>query len=173
MRCGPRNKGPGRKPATLPSGTRTTRPMTKPDPRTVCDGCGQSLDRRLRSHVELGPIVHTGIWRQLADDPPERLCFTCMGLRAVQRLGRMLTLADLRPCRWNLEGQPYSWCRLTKSARASLCASCERSPLRRKSARLPPQQRPAVPGAPICGSMGLPRAACMTGDGRSQDDHGA
>jgi hypothetical protein len=83
--------------------------MTKPDPRNVCDGCGQSLDRRLRSHVELGPIVHTRIWRQLADDPRERLCFTCMGLRAVQRLGRMLTLADVRPCRWNLEGQPYSW----------------------------------------------------------------
>ena len=29
--------------------------------------------------------------------------------RAVQRLGRMLTLADLRPCRWNLWHQPYSW----------------------------------------------------------------
>jgi hypothetical protein len=83
--------------------------MTKPDPRNVCDGCGQSLDRRLRSHVELGPIVHTHIWRQLAADPRERLCFTCMGLCAVHRLGRMLALADLRPCPWNLEGQPYSW----------------------------------------------------------------
>ena len=82
--------------------------MTKTDPRNVCDACRQSLDRRLRSHVELGPIVHDHVWRQLAD-PREALCVTCMCLRAVQRLGRMLTLSDLRPCRWNLYGQPHSW----------------------------------------------------------------
>jgi hypothetical protein len=43
--------------------------MTKSDPRNVCDACRQSLDRRLRSHVELGPIVHDHIWRQIADPP--------------------------------------------------------------------------------------------------------
>jgi hypothetical protein len=32
-----------------------------------------------------------------------------MGKLALGRLGRMLTLVDLRPCRWNLSGQPYSW----------------------------------------------------------------
>ena len=52
--------------------------MSRPDPRNVCDGCGRSLDRRLRSHVELGPIVHSHIWRQLANDPRERLCCACM-----------------------------------------------------------------------------------------------
>jgi hypothetical protein len=74
----------------------------------VCDGCGQSLDRRLRTHVELGPVLHDHIWQQLAD-PREALCFECMCRRAVQRLGRVLTLADLRPCPWNLFGRPYSW----------------------------------------------------------------
>jgi len=83
--------------------------MSRPDPRNVCDGCGQSLDRRLRLHVELGPIVHDHIWRRLVADPREALCFMCMGLRAVRQLGRMLTLSDLRPCRWNLCDQPYSW----------------------------------------------------------------
>jgi hypothetical protein len=82
--------------------------MSRARPRNVCDGCGLSLDERRRSHVKLGPIVHDDIWRRLADER-EALCFYCMGLRAVQRLRRMLTLADLRPCRWNLFGQPYSW----------------------------------------------------------------
>jgi hypothetical protein len=82
--------------------------MTRPDPRNVCDGCRQSLDQRLRSHVELGPIVHDHIWQQLAD-ADERLCDTCMYRRAWDRLGRMLTLADLRPCPWNLFHRPHSW----------------------------------------------------------------
>jgi hypothetical protein len=82
--------------------------MSRPDPRNVCYGCGQSLDRRLRSHVELGPMVHDHIWRRLAADPGEALCFTCMDLRAA-RLGHVLRLADLRPCRWNLYGQPHSF----------------------------------------------------------------
>src|SRR5262249_18640973 len=77
--------------------------MSRPDPRNVCDGCSLSFDRRLRSHVE-----HDDIWQQLAYDPRECLCDKCMYRRAWERLGRMLTLADLRPCRWNLEG-PYSW----------------------------------------------------------------
>jgi hypothetical protein len=82
--------------------------MSRPNPRNVCDGCGVSLDRRLRAHVELGPVVHEHIWQKLAA-PRECLCFECMGMRAVQRLRRMLTLADLRPCRWNLYRQPYSY----------------------------------------------------------------
>jgi hypothetical protein len=82
--------------------------MTRPDPRNVCNGCRQSLDRRRRAHVELGPILHDHIWRQIAD-PAEALCWDCMLQRAVQRLWRMLTLADLRPCRWNLWHRPYSW----------------------------------------------------------------
>ena len=74
--------------------------MSRPDPRNVCDGCGQSLDRRLRDHVVLGPIVHKDIWRQLADHD-EALCSSCMYERARVRLGRMLRLNDLRPCSWN------------------------------------------------------------------------
>jgi hypothetical protein len=82
--------------------------MSRPHPRNVCHGCGQSLDRRRRSHVELGPILHDHIWRQLAG-PHEALCLMCMGQRAAHRLGRMLTLADLRPCSWNLFHRPHSW----------------------------------------------------------------
>ena len=73
----------------------------------VCDGCRQSLDRRRRSHVELGPMLHDSIWRQIAD-PAEALCWECMLRRADERLGRMLTLADLRPCPFNLY-KHYSW----------------------------------------------------------------
>jgi hypothetical protein len=83
-------------------------PMSRPDPRNVCDGCDLSLDRRLRTHVELGPVLHNHIWRQIAE-PCEVLCLLCMGKRAVQRLGRHLALADLIPSRWNLWGQPHSW----------------------------------------------------------------
>jgi hypothetical protein len=83
--------------------------MTKTDPRNVCDACRQSLDRRLRSHVELGPIVHDHIWQQLADAGERLLCDTCMFRRAWERFGRMLTLADLRPCPWNLFLRPHSW----------------------------------------------------------------
>jgi hypothetical protein len=54
-------------------------------------------------------MVHEHIWQQLADTDADRLCGDCMNRRAVQRLGRMLTLADLRPCRWNLFGEPFSW----------------------------------------------------------------
>jgi hypothetical protein len=82
--------------------------MSSPDPHNVCDGCRQSLDRRRRAHVELGPIVHDDIWRRLAE-PGEALCLMCMGQRAERRLGRLLTLADLRPCAWNLFGRPHSW----------------------------------------------------------------
>ena len=77
--------------------------MSHPDPRNVCDGCGQTLDRRRREHVLHGPIVPTRVWRRLADDPQEQLCFVCMNQRAITRFGRGLALNDLRLCRWNLE----------------------------------------------------------------------
>jgi hypothetical protein len=76
--------------------------MSQADPRDVCDGCGQTLDRRRRGYVELGPILHARVWRRLADDPRERLCFACMDQRALERFGRGLALNDLRLCRWNL-----------------------------------------------------------------------
>jgi hypothetical protein len=82
--------------------------MSHPNPRNVCDGCGQTLDRRRRGHVLLGPIVHEEIWRRLAK-PTEALCWQCMLQRARVRLRRMLALADLRPCPWNLFHRPYSW----------------------------------------------------------------
>ena len=64
------------------------RTMSHPDPRNVCDGCGQSLDRRRREHVVLGPIVHTRVWRRLADDAREQLCLACMNQRAIERFGK-------------------------------------------------------------------------------------
>jgi hypothetical protein len=83
--------------------------MTRPDPRDVCDRCRQSFDQRLRSHVLRGPIVHDHIWRQLAKRGERVLCDGCMYARAHERLGRVLTLADLRPCPWNLFHSPNSW----------------------------------------------------------------
>ena len=53
--------------------------------------------------MPLGPIVHTRVWRRLANDPREQLCLTCMNKRAIERCGRGLALNDLRLCRWNLE----------------------------------------------------------------------
>jgi len=82
--------------------------MSHPNPRNVCDGCGQTLDRRRRGHVLLGPIVHDEIWRRLAK-PTAALCWQCMLERGRVRLGRMLRLADLQPCPWNLFHRPYSW----------------------------------------------------------------
>jgi hypothetical protein len=82
--------------------------MTRPNPHNVCDGCRQSFDRRLRSHVELGPILHDSVWRQIAD-ANEALCWECILQRTVQRLGRLPTFADLRPCAWNLFDRPHSW----------------------------------------------------------------
>jgi hypothetical protein len=83
--------------------------VSRPDPRNICDGCHRSLDRRLRLHVELGPIVHKHIWQQISDRDDECLCWECVLRRSVLRLGRMLAWADLRPCRWNLADQPHSW----------------------------------------------------------------
>jgi len=78
--------------------------MTCSNPHNVCDGCGQTLDRRRRDHVVLGPIVHARVWRQLADDPRECLCVDCMNKRAIERLRPQgLALNDLQLCRWNLE----------------------------------------------------------------------
>jgi hypothetical protein len=82
--------------------------MSRPNPHNACDGCRQTLDRRRRGHVVLGPIVHDQIWRELAA-PTEALCWECMLHRARVRLGRMLTLADLQPCRWNRFNEPYSY----------------------------------------------------------------
>jgi hypothetical protein len=75
----------------------------------ACDGCSRSFDRRLRAHVELGPIVQQDIWCRIAEYDFEELCESCMMQRAQLRLDRALTLADLRPCRWNLQDQPHSW----------------------------------------------------------------
>jgi hypothetical protein len=53
--------------------------------------------------------VHGDIWRLLADPGEDALCGRCMNLRAQQRLGRMLTFADLTPCPFNLWHAPCSW----------------------------------------------------------------
>ena len=82
--------------------------MSRPNPHNACDGCGETLDRRRREHVLLGPIVHDEIWPQLAK-PTECLCWECMLHRAWDRLGRVLVLADLRPCWWNRLNEPYSY----------------------------------------------------------------
>jgi hypothetical protein len=84
--------------------------MARPSTRNVCDRCRQSFDQRLRSHVRRGPMVHDHIWQQLANCGEQVLCDGCMYARAHERLGRVLTLADLQPrCLWNLVDSPNSW----------------------------------------------------------------
>jgi hypothetical protein len=75
-----------------------------PDPRDVCDRCRQSFDQ-----VQRGPIVHDHIWQQLTKRREGVLCAGCMYARTHERLGRVLTLADLQPCPWNLFHRPHSW----------------------------------------------------------------
>jgi hypothetical protein len=74
--------------------------MSRPDPR--CDGCGQA-------GADLGPMLHDYIWRQIAKPGEHTLCAKCMLERTTERLGRLLTLADLRPCPFNLFHRPHSW----------------------------------------------------------------
>jgi len=75
--------------------------MTKPDPRNVCDGCGRMSNSGQSCTLASGgnsPTIPASICAARA-----WACARSSGL------GRMLTLADLRPCRWNLDHQPYSW----------------------------------------------------------------
>ena len=64
-----------------------------------CATCGQNLDA-----VPLAPVLHDDVWKQFAK-PQDTLCAMCFSQRAVEhRVG----LADLRPCPFNLYGDP-SW----------------------------------------------------------------
>jgi len=83
--------------------------MSRPDPRTVCHGCGRSFDRRQREYVAQGPMVRAAVWRELGGRDGEWLCVGCMDQRALDRLGRALELDDLRLCPWNWEGRPSWW----------------------------------------------------------------
>src|SRR5262249_22151366 len=70
----------------------------------ICDACGQA-----RAPFHLGPMLHDHIWPQIAAPGERALCDMCMYDRAFERLGRVLTLADLRPCGFNLFHRPDSW----------------------------------------------------------------
>jgi hypothetical protein len=70
----------------------------------VCDACGKA-----HAPFACGPMLHDHIWQQIAEPGERMLCDACMGDRAFERLGRALTLADLRPCGFNLLHRPDSW----------------------------------------------------------------
>jgi hypothetical protein len=53
-------------------------------------------------------VLYDDLWQQLADPREKLLCAPCLFERAHQRLGRQLSLADLRPCAFNLLNKP-SW----------------------------------------------------------------
>ena len=69
----------------------------------IWDACGQA-----RTPFGLGPMLHDHIWQQITEPGERMLCDMCMGDRAFERLGRPLTLADLRPCGFNLLHRPDS-----------------------------------------------------------------
>jgi hypothetical protein len=46
-----------------------------------CDGCGEAP-------VDLGPMLHDDIWRQIAEPAERALCIKCMIDRTFERLGR-------------------------------------------------------------------------------------
>jgi hypothetical protein len=54
-------------------------------------------------------MLHDEIWQKLADRHERLLCIHCMAGRAVERLGRKLSWADLLPCEANLWGFPHSF----------------------------------------------------------------
>jgi hypothetical protein len=66
----------------------------------LCTICGKDF---------AGPVLHDHIWKRIADPDERVLCGFCMTDRMAQRLGRVLELADLVPCPFNLFHHPRSW----------------------------------------------------------------
>jgi hypothetical protein len=80
-----------------------------------CDGCkrpwrGKNAAGRVsrRLTLPLGPMLHDATWAKLADEDEKVLCAECTSQRAKER-GVRLSLADLRPCQYNLFYWPNSW----------------------------------------------------------------
>ena len=71
-------------------------------PTFQCDSCNRSFD-----DVRLAPMLHDAMWLKLADKHTVP-CAECMFQRAAGR-GVALTLADLRPCTFNVLHSPHSW----------------------------------------------------------------
>ena len=71
-------------------------------PQWQCDDCNQSFDE-----WPLAPILHDATWLKLAGKHTT-LCVKCMFRRASER-EVALTLADLRPCMYNVLHSPHSW----------------------------------------------------------------
>jgi hypothetical protein len=65
-----------------------------------CDACERSL-----SKVECAPMLHDAVWFQIASKG-DLLCEPCARQLAKYYLGRDLTMADLRPCEFNLYRSP-------------------------------------------------------------------
>jgi hypothetical protein len=74
-----------------------------------CDACNRSLGK-----VEIAPMLHKEIWQRIAEPALDRgigkngalLCEHCARQRSKYRLGRDLTMADLKPCEFNLYRSP-------------------------------------------------------------------
>ena len=66
-------------------------------------GCTECL----REEAHLAPMLHDEVWARLADKD-ETLCTDCFFERMVQR-DVNITVADLRPCLFNLLDSPLSW----------------------------------------------------------------
>ena len=82
--------------------------------RWRCDGCDVSLNK-----VQLAPMLTDPVWRRLTNPGELLLCGNCFFRRAIER-DIKLTLAELRPCQFNLYHWPDCWfdlfCRLSRSA---------------------------------------------------------
>jgi hypothetical protein len=65
-----------------------------------------------KSEGNAAPILHDEVWAELAEKS-ENLCALCFFERSTAR-GILLTLADLRPCPFNLFHRPMSWFDLFK-----------------------------------------------------------
>jgi crossover junction endodeoxyribonuclease RuvC len=68
-----------------------------------CDDCA----RNFQGDVRMAPMLHDRSWCQLAPED-KTLCSDCMFKRADDK-GIKLTLADLKPCPFNLQRGPFSW----------------------------------------------------------------
>ena len=108
--------------------------------RNCCDGCRQNWNK-----VSAGPMLCDGTWRRLADKS-ETLCGDCILARSIKRQVP-ITLADLKPCPFNLFGWPQSWFNLFASiARPPTVVSAK---WRDAAAGGSPRWAPPLPRRPV------------------------
>ena len=74
-----------------------------------CHACNRSLAK-----VQRAPMLHNEVWRRITKPGEHLLCEQCARQRAKDHLSRDLTMADLRPCAFNMHRSPPWFAVLTQ-----------------------------------------------------------